>query len=77
LKISGRGNSSEVVTSVADDALASTRRLVTQEPKRPAWNWRKEGEEQLLVVVDVSKEVHICFWLGSGRKKADYGLDAL
>lgn len=59
LKISGAGRSSEVATSVANDALASTRRLVTQEPKKPAWNWRKEGEEQLLVVVDVSKEVHI------------------
>lgn len=76
LKISGAGHSSEVATSVADDALASTRRLVTQEPKKPAWNWRKEGEERLLVVVDVSKEVHLyAFWLGSARGKEKLILD--
>lgn len=76
LKISGAGHSSEVAASVADDALASTRRLVTQEPKKPAWNWRKEGEERLLVVVDVSKEVHIyAFWLGSARGKEKLILD--
>jgi len=73
LKISGAVHSSEVTTSVADDALASTRRLVTQEP---AWNWRKEGEERLLVVVDVAKEVHIyAFWLRSARGKEKLILD--
>jgi len=76
LKISRAGHSSEVATSVADDALASTRRLVTQEPKKPAWNWRKEGEERLLVVVDVSKEVHLyAFWLGSARGKEKLIMD--
>lgn len=77
LKISGVGNSSEVATSIADDALASTRRLVTQEPKKPAWNWRKEGEEQLLVVVDISKEVRICFRGQRGKKKLILDLDTL
>ncbi|KAF5353342.1 hypothetical protein D9756_008088 [Leucocoprinus leucothites] len=56
LKHNGANRSIEGGTDDTDDTFAATPQSITRTLRRPAWSWKKEGGERLMIIVDVAKE---------------------